>query len=216
MRVAASNEESEAGEFTRQEILAHLKSSGTEHIDVYQMLAFGVYSDSLHIAWLFFRCLLAFCTQTFAIYLIMSHQLVDAIFDVHSGRSQCDREAPWRAHILMLLLLLCVAIFVVQQFHNLHNFGGYRINMRDLHNKPDFINGTMLRVGYYTNMLLVSLLMLASISVIWKQTTVVSRLLKTVAVFFILELDDKLESGSYRAAPQIGNCSVHRRRNYRI
>ena len=190
---SGAGSQSAHSEPTIKEIVAHLEEDN-DYVDIYQMLAFGIYTHPLKKAWLVFRCFAAFGTQFFAVFVIVFQELLADIAALVKGEKKCDRDASWSTRVLMSMLILCVIIFVFQEFYKLNHFGGYRINKRNLHNKPDFINGFLLLVGYYVNILILVMMLLSSIAVIWKSTATIDRILNAVAVFFILELDNMLVS----------------------
>lgn len=68
----------------------------------------------------------------------------------------------------------------------------YCILLRNLQNKPEFLNGTWIRLGGYYNLLLANLAIIGSYVIIFFAESTLDLVLNALALFFICQLDDIL------------------------
>ena len=139
------------------------------------------------------KALVALCTQPFAMGVILMDAIMPEFTKLSADPQSYLQNHPYEAlevRILSTLLICVIVIFSVQSFSTFSQCGMYRVNPRDLQNKPDFINRWWVTIGRYINIIVLLMIMWGCMFLIWTTVDPIMIVLKSSALFFVLRLDD--------------------------
>jgi hypothetical protein len=179
---------------TASEIVQHIKDGADDWINIYQMLAFDVHTNWLHVAWLYVRAFFAMMAQFASLAVIGYMSILHEVFNEEDDIELCEGDDPWYLRLMSMLLVIVIVLFSCQKFYTFNNYGGYRVSMRSLHNKPDFINAFWIVFGYWVNIQVLMIVTYESIFIIWWTSDAIDVVLNAAAMWFLIDLDQMLVS----------------------
>mmetsp|Transcript_19018 Transcript_19018/g.30267 ORF Transcript_19018/g.30267 Transcript_19018/m.30267 type:complete len:290 (-) Transcript_19018:65-934(-) len=173
-------------------IIKHYADENSD-FDIYQLCAFDKENCNkktyrLTLVKAIFCLILQAPTLLYVIYVQMaeSEKKLCNIDPAHlSYQSVCDKFLAFGYSFFL-------GFYIVELFRSNGYRGMYCILFRNLQNKPEFINGTWIRIGGYYNILLSNIAIVASYVLVFLSTSVLDMVLNCVALFFVVELDDLL------------------------
>ena len=180
------------------EIINHLEDCAENHegLDIYQFAAFRCTVNTQPRTPYYVSALkscLALCTQLFAMGVILCDAMMPEfrrLIEDPRTYLKGQPDKPVEVRMLSILLLCVIIVFSVQSFKTFSRTGMYRINPRDLRNKPDFVNSCWITIGRYANITVLFMVMLGSMFLIFTEVDPILIVLKSSALFFVLRLDD--------------------------
>eukprot|EP01083_Nonionella_stella_P274815 933076_1 len=146
------------------------------------------------------QAIVCFCIQTLGVTVILATQF-SSYFDDQGDYAQCDYAAhrwktDWHLKLLAFLWTAFIALGVSGWVYRARHSGFYPVLLfLKTDQKPNWVSIPILQIGLLTNYYVVSSSVIGSFILIYQTeggTETIGMILQAVALFFILELDNKI------------------------
>eukprot|EP01084_Bolivina_argentea_P072663 131930_1 len=161
-----------------------------ENIDLYQMVAFYSGShDKKNFALHSLKIVCVFFIQTAGMIVLTKTQWEKA--DKNHVCNRHDFDENWNVYLAFFFSLL-ISLLLNDQLSAISKFGMYDWAMNESDNLPPFINRLWLGIGLSVNVFVLGMSWFTSVIIIYLSDDPIDMVLNSMAVYFIIELDDEV------------------------
>ena len=179
--------------YTVEQVIDHLKECAEDgdHLDIYQITAFRCMTRNNNLGYyqIIFKAILAMFTQIIGMFVVLWQEMNQGW---QIKNHWCDSDDPIHFKVMSFLFCITIIVFSYEGFITFRYNGMYRIHHLTFENKPDCINPYWISIGRYINTFVMLMVLYGSVFLVYFSEFATDIVLNSVAMFFMLELDDLL------------------------